>query len=91
VFVDTLVGGGLVLNSQPHAGVYGNAGAIRSMPLGAPDTSRPGGVQQLLACASLATLDEMPAAVGPESSGGGRGACCRAPWAPSSLRHARLS
>jgi hypothetical protein len=37
------------------------------MPLGLPNTGRPGGVQQLLACASLAALDEMLAAVGLES------------------------
>jgi hypothetical protein len=34
------------------------------MPLGLADTLRPGGVQQLLACASLAALDDMLAAVG---------------------------
>jgi predicted NBD/HSP70 family sugar kinase len=33
IFVDTFVGGGLVLNSQLHAGVHGNAGAVASLPL----------------------------------------------------------
>jgi predicted NBD/HSP70 family sugar kinase len=35
VFVDTFVGGGLVLHSQPHLGVRGNAGAVASMPMAA--------------------------------------------------------
>lgn len=59
VFVGTLIGGGLVINGQPHAGVYGNADAIGSMPLGMADASRPGTTQQMLAAASLATLEDM--------------------------------
>jgi predicted NBD/HSP70 family sugar kinase len=34
VFVDTFIGGGLVIDSHLHAGVTGNAGALGSMPLG---------------------------------------------------------
>lgn len=86
VFVDTLIGGGLVLNGQPHAGVYGNAGAVGSMPLGLADTIRPGGVQQLLACASLARLDDMLAAVGLESLPAGDARLLQAPWAPVTAR-----
>jgi predicted NBD/HSP70 family sugar kinase len=33
IFVDTFVGGGLVLNSQLHAGTHGNAGAVASLPM----------------------------------------------------------
>jgi predicted NBD/HSP70 family sugar kinase len=33
VFVDTFIGGGLVLDSQLRAGLHGNAGAIGSLPL----------------------------------------------------------
>lgn len=33
IFVDTFVGGGLVLNSHLHAGVHGNAGAVASLPI----------------------------------------------------------
>lgn len=41
VFVDTFVGGGLVLNSHLHAGSHGNAAAIASLPMGlASDTAR---------------------------------------------------
>ncbi len=33
VFVDTFIGGGLVLDSQLRAGLHGNAGAIGSLPM----------------------------------------------------------
>ncbi len=33
LFIDTFVGGGLVLNGQLHSGVHGNAGAMASLPL----------------------------------------------------------
>ena len=32
LFVDTFVGGGLVINSHLHGGVHGNAGAVASLP-----------------------------------------------------------
>lgn len=32
LFVDTFVGGGLVINSHLHLGIHGNAGAVASMP-----------------------------------------------------------
>ena len=32
LFVDTFVGGGLVINSHLHAGLHGNAGAVASLP-----------------------------------------------------------
>ncbi|MGX4641590.1 ROK family transcriptional regulator [Massilia sp. SYSU DXS3249] len=82
VFVDTLLGGGLVINGQPHAGVYGNAGAIGSMPLGVADSTRPGATPQLLATASLARLEEMLAAVGLERLPAGDARLLQAPWAP---------
>lgn len=61
LFVDTLVGGGLVIDGQPRNGVYGNAGAVGSMPLALAGTARPA---QLLGVASLVTLEEMYAAAG---------------------------
>ncbi len=33
LFVDTFVGGGVVINSHLHGGVHGNAGAVASLPL----------------------------------------------------------
>jgi predicted NBD/HSP70 family sugar kinase len=62
LFIDTLIGGGLVIDSQPHSGVYGNAGAVGSMPLGV--TAGSGRAPQLLGVASLVRLEEMFAAQG---------------------------
>lgn len=33
IFVDTFVGGGLVINSHLHTGAHGNAGALASLPM----------------------------------------------------------
>jgi predicted NBD/HSP70 family sugar kinase len=56
LFVDTFVGGGLVLNSHLHNGVHGNAGAVASLPLQVAS----GGVlpAQLIAQASLWELEQ---------------------------------
>jgi predicted NBD/HSP70 family sugar kinase len=56
LFVDTFVGGGLVLNSHLHGGIHGNAGAVASLPLQVAQ----GGVmpEQLLAHASLWELEQ---------------------------------
>lgn len=57
LFVDTFVGGGLVLNSHLHGGIHGNAGAVASLPLqvAAVNTPMP---EQLLAHASLWELEQ---------------------------------
>jgi predicted NBD/HSP70 family sugar kinase len=61
IFVDTFVGGGLVLDSHWHTGVSGNAGAVGSMSMsiappapGDAARARPG---QLLSVASLRSLE----------------------------------
>ena len=57
LFVDTFVGGGMVLNSQPHLGVRGNAGAIASLPVA---LAAPGRVpDQLVTHASLWELEQV--------------------------------
>ncbi len=56
LFVDTFVGGGLVLNSHLHAGIHGNAGAVASLPLQV--ASGAGVPEQLLAHASLWELEQ---------------------------------
>ena len=56
LFVDTFVGGGLVIHSHPHVGVHGNAGAIASLPWGSPQSGAPR--QQLIHQASLWELEE---------------------------------
>jgi predicted NBD/HSP70 family sugar kinase len=56
LFVDTFVGGGLVINSHLHNGVNGNAGAVASLPLQVA-TGR-GMPEQLIAHASLWELEQ---------------------------------
>ena len=56
LFVDTFVGGGLVLNSQPHLGGRGNAGAMASIPTGLAEAGTP--PEQLVHHASLWELEQ---------------------------------
>lgn len=63
VFVDTFVGGGLVLNSHLHGGAHGNAGALASLPMqrvrGAKrDADGDAAPPQLIAEASLWELEQ---------------------------------
>ena len=58
LFLDTFVGGGLVLHSHLHRGVNGNAGAVASLPL---STAGPEGAHQppqLISQASLWDLEQ---------------------------------
>jgi predicted NBD/HSP70 family sugar kinase len=59
LFVDTFVGGGLVINSHLHGGVHGNAGAVASLPmrLSRRITSDPTPPDQLISHASLWELE----------------------------------
>jgi predicted NBD/HSP70 family sugar kinase len=57
LFVDTFVGGGLVLHSHLHAGVHGNAGAVASLPLHTAPAAGPMPAQ-LIAQASLWELEQ---------------------------------
>lgn len=56
LFVDTFVGGGLVINSHLHNGVHGNAGAVASLPL--QMATGKGMPEQLIAHASLWELEQ---------------------------------
>ena len=64
LFVDTFVGGGLVIHSHPHVGVHGNAGAVASLPWLGDATSGTGARQQLIHQASLWELEERLQALG---------------------------
>ena len=57
LFVDTFVGGGLVINSHLHPGGHGNAGAVASLPmnLAVPKSGKP---EQLVNQASLWELEQ---------------------------------
>lgn len=62
IFVDTFVGGGLVINSHLHTGAHGNAGALASLPMQPPGG---GGLpSQLVAQASLWELEQRLASDG---------------------------
>ena len=82
VFIDTLTGGGLVLDSQPHAGRFGNAGAIGSLPLGLAgrgmDAEAP--PAQLLDVASLITLENAYAQAGLDETACTDARALQAPW-----------
>jgi predicted NBD/HSP70 family sugar kinase len=64
LFIDTFVGGALVLNGQMHSGIHGNAGAVASLPratlsntkISNPLDASPG---QLLQQASLWDLEQL--------------------------------
>jgi predicted NBD/HSP70 family sugar kinase len=60
VFVGSFIGGGIVLNGALYPGVFGNAGAVGSIPV--PDFDADGrlvGLRQLIDCASLFLLEDM--------------------------------
>jgi predicted NBD/HSP70 family sugar kinase len=61
LFVDTFIGGGIVLDSRLRSGLNGNAGAIGSMPLTTPNISTDADdlPPQLLSEASLFNLEEL--------------------------------
>jgi len=57
LFMDTFVGGGLVLNSHLHRGIHGNAAAVASLPLQVAQAG--GGLpSQLISQASLWDLEQ---------------------------------
>ena len=77
VFVDTFIGGGLVLDSHLRGGNTGNAGAVGSLPVWH------GGVPaQLLRVASLLTLERAYAAAGLDLAAVGDARAMQAPWQP---------
>jgi predicted NBD/HSP70 family sugar kinase len=82
VFVDTFIGGGLVIDSHLRAGLNGNAGAIGSMPLGlsAPGATAP--PEQLLSRASLLNLERLFAAAGLDPHATADTRALQPPWWP---------
>ncbi len=69
LFIDTFIGGGVVIDSHWRAGLLGNAGAIGSMPLhavGHAGTDQP--PAQVLSVASLYLLEQRFSAAGLDAS-----------------------
>ncbi len=84
IFVDTFIGGGLVLDSKLRGGLSGNAGAVGSMPLWPAGQGRDGASMppQLLSVASLLPLEKAYAAAGLDSMAAADGRALQAPWQP---------
>ncbi|HSI58006.1 MAG TPA: ROK family transcriptional regulator [Ideonella sp.] len=82
VFVDTFIGGGLVIDSHLRAGLHGNAGAIGSLPLGLADGHSDGPPAQLLSVASLLTLEAHYSAAGLDPLASGDTRALQPPWLP---------
>lgn len=80
IFVGTFIGGGLVLNSNVHAGVHGNAGALGSLPLERASPATRGAPAQLLSVASLFNLEQLYAAAGLDESAAYDARALQAPW-----------
>lgn len=78
LFVDTFIGGGLVIDSHLRTGATGNAGAVGSMPLGL--ARRAGGAPQLLSVASLQALEQAWAAAGLAPGAWTDGRALQPPW-----------
>jgi predicted NBD/HSP70 family sugar kinase len=82
IFVDTFIGGGLVLDSHLRAGLTGNAGAIGSMPLWLAKDGRDRGEPpaQLLSVASLLSLEQRYAAADLDTAAALDARALQEPW-----------
>jgi predicted NBD/HSP70 family sugar kinase len=86
VFVDTFIGGGLVLDSHLRAGVNGNAGALGSLPLWLARSRRDNPPAQLLSVASLLNLEELYAAAGLDIGAAADARALEGAWKPLTLQ-----
>lgn len=84
LFLDTFIGGGLVVNSQLHRGRMGNAGAVASLPLAVAGDGA-GQPAQLISQASLWDLEQRFRAQGLEPMAAYDARALQAPW----LAHTR--
>jgi predicted NBD/HSP70 family sugar kinase len=80
VFVDTFIGGGLVLDGHLRAGLTGNAGAIGSLPLWLARSERDNPPAQLLSVASLFNLEQLFSAAGLDVTAADDVRALQAPW-----------
>jgi predicted NBD/HSP70 family sugar kinase len=86
VFVDTFIGGGLVLDSQLRGGSQGNAGALGSLPLWLSRGANESAPAQLLSVASLLNLEQSWAAAGLDTAADAQGLALQAPWLDHTTR-----
>ena len=90
VFVDTFIGGGLVLDGHLRAGLSGNAGAIGSLPLwlthGVKGSERDNPPAQLLSVASLFNLEQLYSAAVVDVTAANDERALQAPWRKHTAR-----
>jgi predicted NBD/HSP70 family sugar kinase len=86
VFVDTFIGGGLVLDGHLRAGLSGNAGAIGSLPLWLAKSERDNPPAQLLSVASLFNLEQLYSAAGVDVTAANDERALQAPWRKHTAR-----
>lgn len=89
VFVDTFIGGGLVIDSHLRAGLNGNAGAIGSLSLGLAPPAHGKAPVQLLSQASLVNLEARFDAHGLDMAATLDGRALEKPWRPHTDRWLR--
>ncbi len=80
MFVDTFIGGGLVIDSHLHGGLHGNAGAVGSIPLGLARGDAKNAPEQLLSDASLFNLEQLFTASGLDEGAANDARALQAPW-----------
>ena len=81
VFVDTFIGGALVLDSHLQGGAHGNAGAIGSLPMALAGGAG-GAPPQLLSVASLLNLEQRFEAGGLDIAAVADDRALQPPWQP---------
>jgi predicted NBD/HSP70 family sugar kinase len=86
VFVDTFIGGGLVLDGQLRSGLSGNAGAIGSLPLWLAKSELDNAPAQLLSIASLFNLEQLYSAAGVDVTAANDERALQSPWRLHTLR-----
>lgn len=85
VYVDTFIGGGLVIDNHLRSGLRGNAGAIGSMPLHAASSSVLAPAQ-LLSTASLHQLEKLYTQAGLDNAACYDQRATMAPWRAHTLQ-----
>ena len=80
IFVDTFIGGGLVIDSHLSPGLNGNAGAVASLPLRLAAARGRAVPEQLLSVASLVGLERAYAAAGLDLAAIEGEQTLQAPW-----------
>ena len=78
VFVDTLIGGGLVIDSHLRSGLNGNAGAVGSLALGTAVAGK--APPQMLSVASLLNLEDCYRDAGLDPAAAQDERALQAPW-----------